>query len=206
MDLPPGTWLALTGAVLTSSVLSALVTSGVQWYRDHRKEEREGETLAAVEAAKLIGVLEQYALGIALQVKWNNEAFHQFDEEKAAKSQNLALPDPPPLPHGLLLKHLPKDVAADIIWIETETFLSRMHMGDVWDEAWFRQEGVKQLHELLGFFGYKAIEAADRLREKLDLPAMVNPLFDDHRYTLYALNKEYLGRIQIGIDSRTGEI
>lgn len=205
MDLPPGTWLALTGAVLTSSVLSALVTTGIQWYRDHRKQAREEKTLTVVEAAKFIGVLEQYSLGIAIQIKNNEMLQDRFDELDAVRTQELNLPSPPGIPHELLLKHLPKEIAADIIWIETETYLSNMHMADVWDETFFIRDGVKQLHELLGSFGWRALDVADRLRAELKLPKMLNQLFEDPKYTLYAYHNEYMKRIQVAIDSRTAQ-
>lgn len=205
MDLPPGTWFALTGAVLTSSVLSALITSGIQWYREHRKLAKEEKSFALVEGAKFVGVLEQYSLSIALQVISNVERGAQLDEELAIKVQDTDLPDPPEIPHGLLIKYLPPAIAADIIWIDTETNLSRMHMRSVWDLAFFASEGVGQLHELLGFLGWKAIDVADRLRDELGLPQMQNPLFDDYRSLLHQLNQAYSKRIQKDIDSRTAQ-
>lgn len=152
---------------LTSGVVAALVNQIVLWIREHLAAQYKLKTDALFPAIRLIGRLERFAIECSQQISNN------YEEVASAESHGVAIPycriPELTLPDEELAK-LDKQLASQAEWIATERAHAEGFLNFKWEDTFDPHDFVPVCRNMVGYFGHRAIQCADNIRNKYDLP------------------------------------
>lgn len=149
-----------------SGVVAACINQGFQWLKDYRKAKGEAQYCAV----QLIAKLELYAIECADNVAWHRRV---MSESRSVEPKDTCCP-----PEMTWLEDrldiLDPGSNAAVSWLSTEVRLAQGVVKSNWDDDLDPDSYAAERISVVGYFGYKAIELADGLRLKYDLPPLIS--------------------------------
>lgn len=158
-------WKGIMLLVLSSGLIAALTSSGMQWVKEYRAKAADRKMEASLEAIFLVRELDTLAVRCANSIWEHYEIFNQIVDTPEAGSYPGAVRPEFDIGKQSVSK-IDKGVAAQIVWLETEIQMGEELIRSAWfHDALDYYQAHDQRANLVGYFGHKALEAAAELRK-----------------------------------------
>lgn len=158
-------WLDIAKLALGTGFVAALITQGVGWLREWRRDTKAAIQEATYLALRVATTLERFAIDCASVIS-DNIAFKQSDGDKG--NFRTKLPVLQSYPGDLDWKSIDPSLAAGALALPNELVLSRESISAAFDID--VGLGASECNKHAGLRGYRAERLAADLRAKYALP------------------------------------
>lgn len=158
-------WLDLAKVAITSSVFAAFITAGLGWLKDGRQRKQQRALNAKFDAIDLVSKLD----ALAAKCFFNYKNFHADWEKNGFSGKTNSCEMPPSLIDHSNLANIDSVIACRIAWLGNEIYLSFDEIHERWNEYLDSKDAYEQSANLVGYFGYEAMQISQELRNKYHL-------------------------------------
>ena len=158
-------WLDLTKVAITSSVFAAFITAVLGWLKDGRQRKQQRAFNAKFDAIDLVSKLD----ALAAKCFFNYKNFHANWEKNGFSGKTDSCEMPPSLIEHSNLGNIDSVIACRIAWLGNEIYLSFDEIHARWNEYLEAKDAYEQSANLVGYFGYEAMQISQELRTKYGL-------------------------------------
>lgn len=161
-------WLDLTKVAITSSVVAAFITAGLGWLKDGRQRKQQRALNAKFDAIDLVSKLDALAAKCFFNYKNFHADWEKAQEERRDSSIDSCVMPPSLIEHSNLI-NIDSVIACRIAWLGNEIYLSFDEIHARWNEYLDSRDAYEQSANLVGYFGYEAMQLSQELRKKYQL-------------------------------------
>lgn len=150
-----------------SGVVAAMVSSGITWIKEGRQRSAQRLLEAEIDAIHLITRLDALAVACANNYWEFHERWRQLRHSEHASDIGCAKPELVIEPEKLA--KIDRELACRIAWLENDVSLGNDSIRARWEAYLDTDEALEADADLVGHFGYEALQISRTLREKYKL-------------------------------------
>jgi len=158
-------WWDISKIVLASGLLSALVSQGLQWLKESRREVRKYKAEATLNAIGLVGILDRYVSRCHQKIKKYDGAPTYYSSSEWCYPPDLDLAD-------AKLEYFNGKVLSKLAWLKTERALALDIASDVLERQSDPESYQDHCVNITGYSGYEIALVSRLIRKEHKLPEL----------------------------------
>lgn len=161
-------WPSILSIAAGSGVVAAVFSSLLNWIKEWSQKSAQRELDAKFDAIDLVSKLD----ALAAKCFFNYKNFHTDWEKANSEGSGTSINScemPPSLIDHSILANIDSVIACRIAWLGNEIYLSFDEIHARWNEYLDSRDAYEQSANLVGYFGYEAVQISQELRRKYQL-------------------------------------